>query len=155
MEEAAGHVEELTELARESSSPRAFIAASTARAVYEFSTGRHDVAFTRFEQALVKVRETPRGTPVLQMLIFIAIMDNIMFGPLEDSVGQPPTSPPPGFGRGRRRSISAKPAWAQLLLAAITSRHIAVAITIAGAVVVMVLHVFYAVVIQGWGSPLP
>lgn len=57
--EAAGHVEELTELARQSSSPRAFIAASTARAAYELATGRHDVAFTRFEQALAKARETP------------------------------------------------------------------------------------------------
>jgi putative two-component system response regulator len=58
-EEAAGHVAEVTDLAQQSGSPRAFIAASTARAVYELSTGRHDIAFTRFEQALAKARETP------------------------------------------------------------------------------------------------
>jgi hypothetical protein len=89
------------------------------------------------------------------MLIFTAIMINIMSGPLEDSVGQPPTYRPAGAGRKPRRALRAQQAWTQLLLAAITSRHIAVAITIAGAVAVMVLHVLYAVVIQGWGSPLP
>ena len=82
-------------------------------------------------------------------------MINIMFGPLEDSVGQPPTYPPTGDGRRRRRSLGVRPAWTQLLLAAIISRQVAVAVTIAGAVAAMVLHVFYAVVIQGWGSPLP
>jgi response regulator RpfG family c-di-GMP phosphodiesterase len=59
VEDAAGHVAELTKLAAESNSPRAFIAATTARAVYELAIGRHDVAFTRLEQALAKARETP------------------------------------------------------------------------------------------------
>lgn len=59
VEKAAGHVDELTELARQSKTPRGDIASSTARAVYELATGRHDVAFTRFEQALAKARENP------------------------------------------------------------------------------------------------
>ncbi len=59
VEKAAGHVEEVTELARQSNTPRAIIASLTARAAYELATGQHDVAFTRFEQALAKARETP------------------------------------------------------------------------------------------------
>ena len=57
--EAAPHVEELSRLASLADSPRAFIAAATARAAYELATGRRDVALTRLDQALVKARETP------------------------------------------------------------------------------------------------
>ena len=80
-------------------------------------------------------------------------MMNIMFGPYEDEVGQPPACPPPG-DTGKRRRVLGGPG-RQLLVAAITSRRMAVAVTILGAVAAMVLHVLYAVVIQGWGSPLP
>src|SRR5262249_35944249 len=61
VEEAATHVAELSELARRAPSPRAFIAATTALAVYELATGRHDVALTRLKQALSKARETPQA----------------------------------------------------------------------------------------------
>ena len=76
-----------------------------------------------------------------------------MFGPYEDEVGQPPTCPPPG-DPGKRLRFPGAP-WPQLLVTAITSQRMAVAVTILGAVAAMALHVFYAVVIQGWGTPLP
>jgi putative two-component system response regulator len=57
--DAGIHVEELTRLASETDSPRAFIAAATARASYELARGHRDVALTRLEQALAKARETP------------------------------------------------------------------------------------------------
>ena len=78
-----------------------------------------------------------------------------MPGSLEDSVGQPPTYASPGDGHGRRRAPGVAPSWTHLLVAAVASRHVAVAGTIAGTVAVMVLYVLYAVVVQGWGSPLP
>jgi len=59
--EAATHVGKLAEAARDSESPRTFIAATTARAVYELAIGEHDVALTRLEQALAKARETPQA----------------------------------------------------------------------------------------------
>jgi putative two-component system response regulator len=59
--EAAPHVDKLVEEARGSASPRTFIAAATARAVYELAVGEHDVALTRLERALAKARETPQA----------------------------------------------------------------------------------------------
>ena len=82
-------------------------------------------------------------------------MVNIMDGPLKDGVGQALVYPRAGAGGKRRRSFGKRAPWTQGVLAAITSRQIAVAVTLAGAVAVIVFHVFYAVVIQGWGSPLP
>jgi len=82
-------------------------------------------------------------------------MVNIMNGPLEDGVGQALVYPQAGDRAARRRSFGKGAPWTQVLLAAIASRHIAVALTIAGAVAVMALFVVYAVFIQGWGAPLP
>jgi len=60
LHEAAEHVEELAALAARTPSPRAFIAATTSRAVYELATGKHDIALTRLDQALAAARETPQ-----------------------------------------------------------------------------------------------
>ena len=59
--EAAQHVEKILEEARDAPSPRTFIAAATARAVYELAIGESDVALTRLEGALAKARETPQA----------------------------------------------------------------------------------------------
>jgi len=59
IEEAFAHVDELARLAAASPSPRASIAATTARAVYELATGQHDIALTRLDQTLAKARATP------------------------------------------------------------------------------------------------
>jgi len=61
LDEAGRHVEELTRLAADVASPRAFIAVAIARASYELATGQHDVAFTRLDQALEKARATPQA----------------------------------------------------------------------------------------------
>ena len=58
-EEAAPHVTEALALADELRTPRALIAAQTARAVHELAIGRTDVALTRLEQALSRAREVP------------------------------------------------------------------------------------------------
>jgi len=60
LDEAAAHVSELAALAAKTPSPRAFIAATTSRAVYELAVGRHDIALTRLDQALAAARETPQ-----------------------------------------------------------------------------------------------
>jgi HD-GYP domain-containing protein (c-di-GMP phosphodiesterase class II) len=57
--EAGQRVEQLVALASQAQDPRAFIAASTARAAYELAIGREDVALTRLERALEKAREYP------------------------------------------------------------------------------------------------
>ena len=58
-EEADPHVAEALALADELRTPRALIAAQTARAVHELAIGRTDVALTRLEQALNRAREVP------------------------------------------------------------------------------------------------
>jgi hypothetical protein len=80
-------------------------------------------------------------------------MINIMFGPFEEDVGQPPTGQAPGDVAGRSRPLGTSRR--QRLVAAIASQGLAVVVTILGAVAAMALLVFYAVVIQGWGTPLP
>ena len=60
LDEAAVHVSELAALAANAPSPRAFIAATTSRAVYELATGSHDIALTRLDQALAAARQTPQ-----------------------------------------------------------------------------------------------
>lgn len=57
--EAGERVEQLVALASQAQDPRAFVAASTARAAYELAVGREDVALTRLERALEKAREYP------------------------------------------------------------------------------------------------
>ena len=57
--EAGERVTQLVELATQADTPRAAIAAATARATYELAMGRKDVALTRLEQALAKARESP------------------------------------------------------------------------------------------------
>ncbi len=84
-----------------------------------------------------------------------AIMVNIMDGLLDDGSERDPGKPPASAGRGRRRARGEAPPWTHALFARVTSQHIAVAVTIAGAMAVIVIHVVYAFVIQGWGSPLP
>ncbi len=59
VEEAAIHVSEAATLADELRTPRAQIAASTVRAVYELGMGQTDLALTRFEQAVTRAREVP------------------------------------------------------------------------------------------------
>lgn len=59
VEEALPHVSEAAALAELLQTPRAQIAAATARAVYELGTGHTDVALTRFEQAVSRAREVP------------------------------------------------------------------------------------------------
>ena len=58
-EEAGPHVAEALAIADELRTPRALIAAQTARAVHELAIGRTDVALTRLEQALTRAREVP------------------------------------------------------------------------------------------------
>jgi putative two-component system response regulator len=84
-QKAAGHVDELTELARQSNTLRADIVCSTARAVYELSTGRRDVAFTRFEQALAKAREHP---PALRDTLVCMIRAEEMSGSPERALAR-------------------------------------------------------------------
>ncbi len=57
--EAQPHVENAVALAERSRTPRAQIAASTTRAVYEQALGQTDVALTRLEQALERARGVP------------------------------------------------------------------------------------------------
>jgi putative two-component system response regulator len=57
--EAEPHVAEALALAEQLRTPRALIAASTARAVHELAIGRTDVALTRLEHALSRAREVP------------------------------------------------------------------------------------------------
>jgi hypothetical protein len=80
-------------------------------------------------------------------------MINIMSGSLEDGVGQPPTCAAPGEAGWRSRALGVSRT--RPLVAAVASRRMAVAATIIGAVAAMAVLVFYAVVIQGWGTPLP
>ena len=58
-DEARAHVDDIVRLAARNKSPRAYIAAATARAVHELATGHLDVALTRLDQALACARETP------------------------------------------------------------------------------------------------
>lgn len=58
-EEADPHVAEALVLAEQLRTPRALIAAQTARAVQELAIGHTDVALTRLEQALTRAREVP------------------------------------------------------------------------------------------------
>lgn len=57
--DAEHHVNEATRLADCMRTPRALIAASTARAVYELALGNNDLALTRLESALTNAREVP------------------------------------------------------------------------------------------------
>jgi putative two-component system response regulator len=57
--EAGERVTQLAALAAQADSPRAFIAAATARAAYELAVGQNDVALTRLDQALARARATP------------------------------------------------------------------------------------------------
>ncbi|HXS53816.1 MAG TPA: HD domain-containing phosphohydrolase [Usitatibacter sp.] len=57
--DAEHHVNEATRLADRMRTPRALIAASTARAVYELALGNEDLALTRLETALSNAREVP------------------------------------------------------------------------------------------------
>lgn len=57
--EAEHHVAEASRLAGRIRTPRALIAASTARAVHELALGNNDVGLTRLESALSNAREVP------------------------------------------------------------------------------------------------
>jgi len=57
--EAEHHVLEASRLADRIRTPRALIAASMARSVYELALGNNDVGFTRLESALSSAREVP------------------------------------------------------------------------------------------------
>ncbi|HEX4780283.1 MAG TPA: hypothetical protein VH301_05990, partial [Usitatibacter sp.] len=57
--EAGERVAQLVALAEQADSPRASIAAATARAAYELAIGQEDVALTRLDQALNKARQSP------------------------------------------------------------------------------------------------
>ena len=57
--DAEHHVNEASRLADQMRTPRALIAASTARAVYELALGINDVGLTRLETALSSAREVP------------------------------------------------------------------------------------------------
>lgn len=59
LDEAEPHVESCSALADRTQTPRARIAAATARASYELARGQTDVALTRLEQALTRAREVP------------------------------------------------------------------------------------------------
>lgn len=56
---AAIHVEEVQQRARNAGTPRGFIAAATTRAAYEMTTGDHDLGLTRLDQALALARSVP------------------------------------------------------------------------------------------------
>jgi putative two-component system response regulator len=56
---AEPYVRECAELAQAIGTPRAVIAASTARAAFELATGDTDLALTRLERALAGAREVP------------------------------------------------------------------------------------------------
>jgi putative two-component system response regulator len=56
---AEPYVRECAALAQAVGTPRAVIAASTARATYELATGQTDVALTRLERAVAGAREVP------------------------------------------------------------------------------------------------
>ncbi|HEX3096325.1 MAG TPA: HD domain-containing phosphohydrolase [Usitatibacter sp.] len=56
---AEPYVRECAALAQAVGTPRAVIAASTARAAYELATGRTDLALTRLERAVAGAREVP------------------------------------------------------------------------------------------------
>jgi putative two-component system response regulator len=56
---AAIHVEEVQRRARSAATPRGFIAAATTRAAYEMTSGDHDLALTRLDQALAMARSVP------------------------------------------------------------------------------------------------
>ena len=58
-EEAESHVHACAALAGRTQTPRAHIAATTARATYELALGRTDVALTLLERALSLAREVP------------------------------------------------------------------------------------------------
>jgi putative two-component system response regulator len=53
------HVNEISALAERTRTPRALIAAATARALHELAVGRMDLALTRLDQALARAREVP------------------------------------------------------------------------------------------------
>jgi putative two-component system response regulator len=57
--DAQNHVVKAVTLAERVQTPRAMIAASTTRAVYELATGHSDVALTRLDKALARARELP------------------------------------------------------------------------------------------------
>jgi HD-GYP domain-containing protein (c-di-GMP phosphodiesterase class II) len=57
--EAEPHVSQANALAEQIRTPRALVAATTTRAVFELADGRTDVALTRFEQAVTGAREVP------------------------------------------------------------------------------------------------
>ncbi len=57
--EAEPYVDEASALALKINTPRALIASTTARAVFELANGRSDVALTRLEQALGGARQVP------------------------------------------------------------------------------------------------
>ena len=59
IDEAEPHMLACAALAERAQTPRALIAATTARATYELALGRTDVALTRLEQALARAREVP------------------------------------------------------------------------------------------------
>ncbi len=59
IEEAESHMMACVALAGRTQTPRALIAATTARATFELALGRTDVALTRLEQALSTAREVP------------------------------------------------------------------------------------------------
>src|SRR5258706_11069586 len=59
IEEAESHMMACVALAGRTQTPRALIAATTARATFELALGRTDVALTRLEQALSRAREVP------------------------------------------------------------------------------------------------
>lgn len=57
--DAEQHVNEIAALAERTRTPRAHIAAATARALHELAMGRMDLALTRLDQALLRAREVP------------------------------------------------------------------------------------------------
>jgi putative two-component system response regulator len=59
VDESTVHVREAIALADRIRTPRALIAAATARAVHELALGRTDLGLTRLEQALAQAREVP------------------------------------------------------------------------------------------------
>lgn len=79
LDEARLHVQALAIIAGEYNTPRAAVAAATARATYEIATGHIDVAMTRLEQALA----TARGTPAV-------LRDTLAFAArAEEAAGNP------------------------------------------------------------------
>jgi len=57
--EAGEHLPEIAALVERSRTPRALVAAATARAAFELATGRTDIALTRLDEALGRARGVP------------------------------------------------------------------------------------------------